>query len=207
MRIKPLLCGLALASSLVATNAYAETLWEGLEMRVGVSAPVVDSHTKIGDADYEHADDIWAGFSGTLSFGYRWGQYGLYLDQDLGGIWWQGEGDLDPAFIGGTYVTFRGLICARHDVEIDLGFGVGTMYSGGDKNKGTVIVGNKDGDHSAAFAMKFEFGLTYYLIPNTVGVGVTLDYNLGLNFFTMEDVDIKHLIHHINPGLHVVAQF
>ncbi|MBO4350427.1 MAG: hypothetical protein J6A01_05710 [Proteobacteria bacterium] len=227
MTLKKALVGLALASAFVATDAQAETGWEGLEMRVALTAPVVDGHSKFvlkgsteyvevkKESDYKHNDDVWAGFSGTLSFGYRWGVFGLYVDQDMGGVWWTGKGDRDPVFIGGTYLTFRGLLGLRHDVELEFALGAGTIYSGGDKDKTDKIISNKDGEHSAAFALKFGFGLTYYLLPNTIGVGINLDYNLGLNIYSTEinlgvariDGTQYNLIHHVNPGIHVIAQF
>ena len=216
------LCGLALAGALISTNAYAETEWEGFEMRVSVVAPIVDQHVKGGmsvggisvDTGYEHAPDIFAGVGGTLSFGYRFGMFGVYVDQELGGVWWRGDAKPDsPTFVGGTYLTGRLLLALRHDVEMDFGIGVGTMYSAGDDQKTMRVVYNKEGEHSAAFAIKAAFGLTYYLIPNTVGIGINFDYNLGLNIFSLTDgeeeadVTLYHLVHLMNPGIHVVAQF
>lgn len=228
------LCGLALAGALVSTNAYAETEWEGFEMRVAVTAPIVDQHLKMeisasGDdfdmtagSKYERAEHIMAGVAGTLSFGYRFGMFGVYVDQELGGAWWTGEtGDgYKPTFVGGTYLTGRLLLALRHDVELDFGIGVGTMYSAGDKNNAVKLIIDKEGDHSAAFAIKAGIGLTYYLIPNTVGIGINFDYNLGLNIVSQnqsgeddfgDSVDAKatlyHLVHLMNPGIHVVAQF
>lgn len=224
MSLKKALVGLALASAFVATDAQAETFWEGLEMRIGVTAPIVDNHvkyeldSKYGDFDsgYKHTpEDVFAGISGTISFGYRWGIFGLYLDEDLGGVWYTGdtEGDNEAIFVGGTYLTFRGLLGLRHDVELDLGLGLGMMYS--DDNHGALIT-NKDGDAAPCFAIKVGVGLTYYLIPNTVGVGINFDYSLGLNIVSDSRVNglvgevkgtMYHLVHYMNPGIHVVAQF
>ena len=218
-----LLCGLALAGSLVATSAYAETDYHGLETQLAITGAIVDQHLGFGYApDYEHSEYLWAGINGTISIGYRWGRVGLYVDQDLGGVWWtgeikDGEEKPDPAFIGGTYLTLRGLIPARKHAEIDLGLGFGAMYGGGSREKGSCLVLDENLNRSAAAAFKFEIGLTYYFTAN-IGLGINLDYNLGLNIFEVSsstcemfgeyDCDrVNHLIHQINPGIHVVAQF
>ena len=108
MKCTKILCGLALASSLVATNAYAETHWTGFETRLGLTATILDAHTKNDakkaeykvegdkDGEFQHAKDIAAGLSGTISFGYRWDMFGIYLEQEIGGVWWTGDsGDKD----------------------------------------------------------------------------------------------------------------
>ena len=79
MKCTKLLCGLALASSLVATNAYAETHWTGFETRLGLTATIVDGHDKadvddegvkealkaqgIKVGEFDHWKDIAAGVS------------------------------------------------------------------------------------------------------------------------------------------------
>lgn len=229
---KSLLCGLALAGSLVASNAYADQEYHGLEARLAATGSIIDQHVSIGHGgEYDHAAYLWGGINGTLSIGYRWGKVGLYVDQDLGGVWWTGEikdengkvkpeDQPDPAFIGGTYLMLRGLIPAREHAEFDIGFGFGTMYSGGNNTKGSVLIYDDKLNRSAAFAFKVEFGLTYYFFEN-VGLGINLDYNLGLNIFDSsldknvcalvedgcDDGPVYHLVHQINPGIHVVAQF
>ena len=81
------------------------------------------------------------------------------------------------------------------------------MYSSEDKDKQLAIVQDKKFESSAAFAIKAGVGFTYYLIPNTVGVGINFDYHLGMNFYDDETHDHTKLIHVLNPGLHANIQF
>ena len=217
MKFKPLLCGLSLAGSLVATDAFAETGWNGYDLRVSVTAPIVDQHTKLDFENlvpegYEHASDVWAGFGGTISLGYRWGVFGLYVDQDLGGVWWTGEFDVKPTVVGGTYLTFRSFLVLIENVEIDFGIGLGTMYSGG-KAQENVLIFNKNFERSSAFAIRVGASLTYY-VTKSIGVGINMDYSLGLNIFkgdregifpivddgTAGNGTVYHLVHHLTTA-------
>ena len=167
----------------------------------------------------------YAGLSFKLSAGYRWQYYGIYLDQDLGGVWYndKGKDEMDDKgrFLGGTYVVFRGIYAIMPNFSVDLGFGLGVMYSGGNKAKDmedmddpsdyrSPVIFDKNNDPSAAFAMKLSLGLTYFF-SSSIGAGINLDYNIGLKTLKNEafggESKMKFRYHQINPGLQLVARF
>ena len=218
MKLSKLACGVALAGSLFATDAFADAGHTGFEGIFQLSAPVLDQEYKIsgdkGTYQFPKNDDVMAGISGTLAFGYRFNAYtGLYLEQDLGGVWWTGDtADYidDGWFIGGTYLALRGMFSVLNkNAEIDLQVGVGVMYTDGEKRgkKKVALMLNKDFEPTAAFAMKFGASFTYYVTSN-IGVGLQLDYSLGINKQDIEGGgEFTQLMHLVNPGLHLRVGF
>ena len=217
MKLSKMACGaVVLAGSMFATDAFADASHTGFEGIVQLSAPIIkQEHKATGaakDVVVKHKD-VMAGFNATLSVGYRFNSYaGAYLEQDLGGHWWTGDTKKlikDGWFIGGTYIVGRGLIgLLGNSAELDFKIGIGMMYSDGKKGeaKGPLFP-KKNGDPTVAFAMKFGAGFTYYVMPD-LGIGVQLDYNLGIHEYDNDGGgDVKFYLHHINPGVHVRMGF
>ena len=124
MKLSKWCCGVALAGSLVATDAFADAGHTGFEGIVGLSGAVLDQDVKLTGAaktSVVKPKDIMAGLTGTLSLGYRFNSYaGVYLEQDLGGIWWTGDTKKvndHSWFIGGTYVMGRGIFRTRSEIR------------------------------------------------------------------------------------------
>ena len=217
MKLSKLGCGLALAGSLVATDAFADAGHTGLEGIFQLSVPVLDqSITASGAAKSvtESPKDVMAGINGTLAIGWRFiPNFGLYLEQDLGGVWWTGDtADIEDRgwFLGGTYIVGRGLVgLMNKNAELDFKLGFGMMYSDGDKvgKKKVAMIVNKKGDPTVAFAMKIGASFTYYVTSN-IGVGVQVDYSMGVHKYDFEGGgEITHLLHLVNPGLHLRVGF
>ena len=213
MKLNKLLCGAALAGSLVATDAFADASHEGLEFGLSLNVSIVTGSVEVDGSSADFKETM-VGFDGRLSIGYRFQWFGIYLDQDLGGIWVVGdseeddyfdedEGDDKGVFLGGTFVTARGILpLMENALEVNVGLGLGMMYGGGDKS----VILNDEGDPSVAFALKVTAGLTYYL-TDSIGTGITFDYNVAFNNIKVAGTEIKRTIHSINPGLHIRAQF
>ena len=216
MKLSRLGCGVALAGSLFATDAFADAGHTGFEGIVQLSAPIIQHEYKATGVAHEaivKPKDVMAGFNATLAIGYRFNSYaGVYLEQDLGGHWWTGDSKKlikDGWFIGGTYVAGRGIISLLNkSAELDLKVGIGMMYSDGKKGKvkGPIFT-KKNGDPTVAFAMKFGASFSYY-VTSEIGVGVHLDYSLGLHSYDYElGGEVKHHLHLINPGVHLRMGF
>ncbi|MBO4349361.1 MAG: hypothetical protein J6A01_00245 [Proteobacteria bacterium] len=211
-----------LATFLFTTNAFAD-----IDIRAGIDfsiAGISEDSAMIenGRVYRQHLEfeDPMIGVSGTLSLGYRWTIFGLYVDQVIGGLWWTGptselEGYRydDASFLGGTFLTAK-FIAPLGSTEVDLGFGLGAMYSAGpnwgdiDYNKGYTIIIDKDMDPSAAFAVRFVFGFTHFF-GKLIGIGLHLDYNVAFNFVKPNKAiwgnvsNFESTVHQFNPGLHV----
>ena len=120
--------------------------------------------------------DTTYGIGASLSIGYRFMFMGVYLEQDLEGIF--GEKDFaDSRFLGGTYLTFR-VIGTFNTIELEAGFGLGAMYMASTQPD---IMIDCDGhaESAASFAMKFTIGATARF--GEVGISLHLDYDLGIN--------------------------
>ena len=211
-----------LATFLFATNAFAD-----IDIRAGIDFTVAgiseDSATIDNGRIYrQHLEfeDPMIGASGTLSVGYRWTAFGLYVEQVMGGLWWTGPtSELDgykyddASFLGATFLTAK-FIAPLGSTEVDLGFGIGAMYSAGPKwgtadyNKGYTIIVDENMDPGAAFALRMVFGLTHFF-GDLIGIGLHLDYNVGFNFVKPNKAvwgNIKNYestVHQFNPGLHL----
>ena len=215
MKLSKWCCGVALAGSLVATDAFADAGHTGFEGIVGLSGAVLDQDVKLTGAaktSVVKPKDIMAGLTGTLSLGYRFNSYaGVYLEQDLGGIWWTGDTKKindHSWFIGGTYVMGRGIFSLlAKKAELDLKFGLGMMYTDGDKDSvgktKIALITKKNGDPTVAFAFKVGASFTYYVTSN-IGVGIQVDYSMGLNKHEYDlGGEVTKNLHHINPGIHM----
>lgn len=201
---RPLFCGTALAGLLFSSNAHADAGHTGFEALAKLTVPIaLTTLTTEEEFDIGYdttSSDALVGINGTLSFGYRFKFFGVYLEQDLGGVWdtssSDGEGgyydyddDYGPDgpeekhFIGGTYLMMRGIIPLHYDeVELDFSAGAGALY-------GQVI--------DAAFAIKVGASISYFF-TSEIGVGISIDYSLGMDFSHKGGT---LLTHEINPGL------
>jgi len=142
---------------------------------------------------------------------------GVYIDQDLGGVW-NADDDVDDFrddeahFLGGTFLVARGILPCTDQFMFDLGFGLGVMYSDGDKTKDIEegnykypLIFNKDGNPSAAFAIKLSFSLAYFF-TDTIGAGIYVDYNYAFKK-NKSDYEVTYHYHVVNPGIQLVARF
>ncbi|MBO4350726.1 MAG: outer membrane beta-barrel protein [Proteobacteria bacterium] len=188
-----LFCITALIGSLCAADAYADAVHEGFDARLGISALIL-AHSGPG------AGDTMIGVNGTISLGYRFQRYiGVYVDQDLGGVWSTSGGDdydeeSSGAFHGGSFAVVRGIFGAYYDdIEFSVGGGPGAMYGAGDGS-------------DACFAIRLTAGFAYY-VTDSIGIGVGIDYNLGF-IKPKDEFEIEmHLVHQINPGLRLNINF
>ncbi len=211
----------ALVCVLFSTQAFADDFESGIDIRLGLSASTLslgqyDYSSKVGMVE-EH---ILAGISGNLSIGYRWSYVGLYLEQDMGGFWSTFDSDDDydydeggdePSFLGGTFLVFRAFLPVTDSFFLEFGLGLGLMYSEekGEEYKESIIMPRKsNGDEGdpIAFAAKFSFAMTYYA-NHVFGIGLHVDYDLGLQFFDFEETDINMKYHNVMPGIHVHLRF
>ncbi len=215
MKLSKWCCSAALAGSLIATDAFADAGHTGFEGIVGLSGAVLDQQIKAtgaaGSAIVKPKDNM-AGLAGTISIGYRLNSYtGFYLEQDLGGIWWTGDEKKhndNGWFLGGTYLAARGIFgLLAKKAELDLKLGVGIMYTDGGKYRlGKTkynLITDKKGDPTVAFAFKVGASFSYY-VTSDIGVGVQLDYSMGLNKHDYEGGgEVTKCLHHIVPGVHL----
>jgi len=223
MQIKHVLSALLFVFTLCffGSNAFAQAAEEGFDARVGLSGNIInittDISTSLGSFESDKNAD-YAGLAGKLMFGYRWEYVGVYIDQELGGVWYDGDSDYinDVGhFIGGTFLVGRGIYPVSDSFMIDLGLGIGVMYAAGDsptKYDGNPedyvapLIINKDGDPSAAFAIKLSFSLDYYF-TDMIGIGIYVDYNYAFKTLERGGSDITYNYHVVNPGIQVLARF
>ena len=225
MKIRSLTLGLLLSlfTAFFATNAFAVPS-SGLDIRVSGTAPIIGFSTEIEANDgfgatYEenrHSKDWMVGFNARLSVGYRFSMLGIYIDQDLAWVKYNNKEkkEVDPYFLGGTYLTFR-LLVPISSLEFDFGLGLGMMYDNGDDwragTKHPALITDKDGDASPCFAIKLGLEFTYFF-TDFIGIGIDLDYAIGMIFVDYQyHGDYKYeqtdYVHHFTPGLHVRLAF
>ncbi len=246
MRAKKLLPAILAAGLLmVPAIASAQASKEGVDLRIALNYSHVffeQNMTQTRTAGmsvnpavsvFDHSEQLM-GFGGTVSIGYKWHYVGLYLDQDLGGVYprdeeLQGYKDTNWHFLGGTYLVVRVSPPVSDIFEMDLGFGAGMMYSDGDalsKRQPTVenpnpssdsivpIIINGDGKAFISFSMKASFGFTVYF-TDIFGMGLDFDYTIAFNRAKSEPeftpfkykVDIDNYVHYLKPGLHFRLRF
>ena len=216
MKLSKWYCGLALAGSLVATDAFAYSDYSGLEGIVSISASILAQDIEASRSEARAVvvvpKDNMVGLSGTLAIGYRFEPSGgIYLEQDLGGIWWTGDTKKhndNTWFIGGTYITGRAKIAflPKH-TEFDVKLGVGMMYTdGGRYRPGKAkynLITDKENYPTVAFALKAGVSFSYYVTSN-IGIGIQFDYSFGLNMHDHElGGDVVQYLHHMVPGAHI----
>ena len=207
---------------LFCTHAFADSADRGgLDMRIGLAADVlrvVPTVTASGwGMSYSDSGDAvnFDGLMGQISIGIRWSMGGIYLTQDLGGVWLNEDneeyqnGIKKGRFLGGTFVVGRFIIPATSNFQIDLGAGLGLMYGHGQKpisgaNYTPSLIYNENGDPSVAFAIKVGISMLYYITP-AIGLGVFCDYNYAFKTFndSSEGFNLKTTInyHNVNPGI------
>ena len=210
--------------SLFSANAFAQAGATGFDLIGGLYVPVLDQDVKFSGGNMTTtvtSEDPMVGIGGAIAFGYKWQYIGVYVQQDLGGVWLTGD-DADAAdktdsnygwFLGGTYAVLRGMYPVNSQFQVDVGVGLGVMYGDGDDAKDGLkkdykfpLISDKHGDPSAAFAMKFAFSGTYYFAGN-MGVGLMLDYNLGVKTYKDGGIEVKRYLHQVNPGFHFRMNF
>ena len=175
----------------------------GPELRFALNAQVFKA-TLDGDLDYTDDTDTLAGVGVTLSIGYRFMFMGVYLDQNLAGIFGEQNHDYEYSrFLGSTYVTFR-FFKTISMFEFEGGVGLGAMYM---VSAHPDIMLDCDGlaSSAASFAMKFTIGSTARF--GGFGVGIHLDYELGINPQTYGKYNITQLLHSFQPGIHMLYKF
>lgn len=184
-------------------ECFAQAAHTGGDFRAGVRIPIINiAGASVGGdvASIEMPDETWVGVGLSLSIGYRWTYFGLYLDQDIEGVWPTGDAkdyyDGDGRFYGGTYFMLRGLIPIIDKHLIDIGWGMGAVYS----DKKGIMGDGKDGH--VGFGMKADISYTYF-INELVGVGLNIDYTLGLNV----SVDGAKAVHEVTPTIHTRLMF
>lgn len=136
-------------------------------------------------------------------------------------------------FIGSALIEVHGFYPITDKFQIEGAFGMGVIFSennayrkADDDKFGRLTIiepdstdyikSGKDEDkgHAAAFALKFGFAGTYY-ITDMIGVGLHVDYVLGIKNYGASDDDddeeregkqrIKY--HHVMPGIHARVRF
>ncbi len=246
MKAKHLLPAVLAASFLmVPAMASAQASKSGVDLRIALNYSHVffeqnttqtltagnSVNAKIGV--FDHSEELM-GFGGSVSIGYKWQYVGLYLDQDLGGLYprdekLQGYKDTNWHFLGGTYLVVRVSPPVSEIFEMDLGLGAGMMYSNGDalserhptaENPNPAadsiipIIINDEGKAFISFSMKASFGFTVYF-TDIFGMGLDFDYTIGFNKVKYEPeitpfkykVDVDNYVHYLKPGLHFRMRF
>ncbi len=205
---------MAIFVCLFASSAFAQAADPGLDMRAGLSANIIKPEAEVsvmGFSASASSDANYAGLNFKLEFGFRWEYFGVYLAQDLGGVWYTDapDGADNPGrFFGSTVALFRGIYPIMDNMQVDLGLGLGVGYADGskdDEEKAPMIM-NEDGDNSAAFALKLAFSFNYYVTP-MIGVGFFLDYNFLVKKISNDGADLKLKFHQVNPGVQAVIRF
>lgn len=220
MNIKLILSAIVFLFSLglFSANAFAQANEAGMDIRIGVAADLLRLKSTIDTGSLRYETDFinYDGFMGKVSIGYRWAYGGIYIDQDLGGVWFN-EGDTggkkEAHFLGGTFFVGRGIIPLSSQFQIDLGIGIGAMYGHGDKfneddpdadYKPSLIVNDK-GNPSAALAFKLTLALAYYFSPN-FAMGVFCDYDYAFKVFDDKVTYMDYGYHVITPGIQVTLK-
>ena len=206
----------------MSTNAFAQAGSDGFDLRIGLGADVamLNGRLDLNNFGYESDKVIhYAGLMGKLEFGYRWTYGGIYLQQDLGGVFYaeneeedaNAETDGTGKFLGGTYIVGRGIYPVMDQLQLELGFGLGVMYSGGEEGTRDLLFADEEGKAAAAFAIKLSFAATYYITQNA-GIALFLDYNYGtrknkFNTFGLAKMEQTIRVHNVIPGIQGVIRF
>lgn len=232
MKIQYILSALVFVFSfcVFASSAFAQAGDRGFDVRVHLGAEILKlsggASVSTGGLSASGVSDEFVdfvGMMGKISFGYRWNYFGVYIDQDLGGVWYQDDDDEngkddDGNFLGGTFIVGRGIYPIMKNLQVDLAFGIGVMYGAGDSGDDLLkedahvsLVMNEDFDPSAAFAIKAGVSLTYYF-TDMIGAGIFFDYNFATrtneykgNLGIKTELTFKY--HVMNPGIQLVARF
>jgi hypothetical protein len=225
---------LALGLLMVPAIASAQASKEGVDLRVAVNYSHVfyDQNVKMKGNVTPVMRNWWEdnsvslkGVSGTVSIGYKWHYAGIYLDQDLGGVYssldhLRNGWSLDQEkwhFIGGTYIVARVSPVVSDIFEMDFGFGAGIMYTNGDFTQDDYILAivpmimDDEGESSIAFSLKASASFTVYF-TDVFGMGLDFDYTIGFNRAEIEASDtykvyVRNYIHYLRPGLHFRFRF
>lgn len=202
-----------LTVAFISTNAFAQAGKEGFDLRIGLGADIaiLNGRFDLNSFGYDNNKDAhYVGLLGKLEFGYRWNLAGIYLQQDLGGVFYTDDEydavDATGKFFGGTYVIGRGIYPIFDNFQIEFGFGLGVMYSGGKEKTRDLLFSNEDGKAAAAFAIKLGFSAAYY-ITNNAGIAFFLDYNYGVRKNNYGSLVTTLNIHNVIPGVQYVMRF
>lgn len=145
-----------------------------------------------GNVD-DDAEDM-NGFTFTLMVGYRAMDWlAIELEQDLGGIFWEGGKHDWSAFYGATMFEGR-FIYALKAFELFAKLGLGAVYIAGDDEVGGV----KFNWDNAWFGLRLGIGADY-MISSNLGVGLNFDYTPSF--------DDDHVDHFLRFQAHFVYQF
>ena len=225
MQYRVILTSILLVFSLClfSTYAFAEGANEGgLDLRFGLAGDVLrlkydislsgGGVTASDSSDYAH----YNGMMGKFAIGYRWSMGGIYLEQDMGGVWYD-DHDVngESNFLGGTFLVGRFILPATDSLQFELGAGVGLMYGSENDSKDIPsLIVDKEGNPSVAFAVKATLGMNFY-ITRSFGMGVFCDYNYAFKQYS-ESRTISGIIvtgevtahyHNVTPGLQFMLKF
>lgn len=202
-------------------NAFAQAGKSGMDLRMGLgaNAMLLDVSTSVTGGDFlevgGNSNGSWvAGPAGQISIGYRWSFFGIYIDQDLTGVWPTEESSAESGmFLGGTFVTARGIFPIFERLQLDLGIGLGVLYGAEEETKASLITDER-GEPTAIFGLKGSLALTYY-VTRSFGLGLHMDYLFGVNQYAFEQDIFSTTIkgeatfyyHSLVPGLHAMVRF
>jgi|GEM_PF-1859647 len=212
-------CLVLLVSLLFAAQAKAQYDPTGFDLRVGLSPALVVDILSTKTADVSTDDEAYAaGMNLNISLGYRWKWFGIYLDQDFGGMWRLGTSPIDHyldnglfiaidpqakvppkhRFLGGTYVFFRFIWDINPMVSLSGGLGIGAMYGAGNSKtwRRAFISGIHNEAADVAMATKFQLQTTFYFC-DAIGFGLTLEmasgYSMGGAKKMLDDPNVAGL--------------
>ena len=145
-------------------------------------------------ACYDDADRCNHGFYIVLSGGYRFLDWvGAYVDQALGGIFWEKHG----SFSGHTIVNAKFFYQLNNNFEIWGKVGIGAAYTGGAHWDGWGMWGGWHG-----FAFKLGVGGTYNFSEH-LGIGLNFDYIPAIWSYWSH----SYAIHNLDLCLHLRYRF
>jgi hypothetical protein len=179
----------------------------GVDIRAAIDVPItlqVHSERRDGSDETTHPKYLMSGLNGTISLGYRWMYGGIYIDQELMYMvpTFVSQGG-DHGFLGGTYLMGRAIFPINDRIQLDLGVGIGIMYSDGVIKKYAQKEDRVKYENDIAFAAKASTSFLYYF-NDWFSLGFSIDYSLGIQKEYHDDF-YRHytrvVLHNINPGL------
>ena len=225
MQYRVILTSILLVFSLClfSTYAFAEGANEGgLDLRFGLAGDVLRLKYDVSlsgggfsaseSSDYTHLN----GVMGKIAIGYRWNMGGIYLEQDMGGLWYGEDSESAAAdFLGGTFLVGRFILPATDSLQFELGAGVGMMYGAEDRANGRMsLIVDENGNPAVAFAVKATLGMNFYITRN-FGMGVFCDYNYAFKQYSATQTvsgirvtgEITAHYHNVTPGVQFMLKF
>jgi len=173
--------------SVFSSQALAQNYPRGFDLRVGIGASVMynDITVKVLSTSVKEKER-YMGINTNISVGWRWKYVGLYLDQDLGGIWRTQTLNIDrfldesfeplsdanskKRFLAGTYFLVRFFIPFNDQAFISIAAGIGQTY-----NTGSSDIWHKTKKFAGSgLAFKLQLQTTFF-VTSFMGLGLTLE--------------------------------